>query len=191
MKLGWKLFNQAHIVQHSLLLYPLVSMKLHFSPGEEVTHLHFPLTLAWATTIHQPPQIPHMPTSLCYTVVRKGIACSFFSIVVWGGSVFTLDGRVVDMKSVEKIRKNKWYSIMADECTDVANKEQFKLYIRSVDESLQVREKFIGPYEMAEINSEVSLPQSRICFLEWICQSLNAVANAMTGPLIWVAAELA
>jgi len=70
------------------------------------------------------------------------------------------------MKSVEKIRKNKWYSIMADECTDVANKEQFKLYIRSVDESLQVREKFIGPYEMAEINSEVSLPQSRICFLE-------------------------
>ena len=58
------------------------------------------------------------------------------------------------MKSVEKIRKNKWYSIMADEYTDVANKEQFTLRIRSVDESLQVREDFISLYKMAAINSD-------------------------------------
>jgi hypothetical protein len=47
-------------------------------------------------------------------------------------------------KICEKIRGNKWYSIMADESTDVANKEQFTLCIRSVDENLKDREDFIG-----------------------------------------------
>ena len=39
------------------------------------------------------------------------------------------------------------FTIMADECTDVSNKEQFVIVIRWVSEDLQERESFIGLYE--------------------------------------------
>ena len=43
---------------------------------------------------------------------------------------------------------------MADECTDIANKEQFTICIRWVGEDLQDHEDFIGLYEVAGINAD-------------------------------------
>ena len=40
----------------------------------------------------------------------------------------------------ERIRDSGWYTIMADECTDVANKEQFTICIRWVGEDMQDHE---------------------------------------------------
>ena len=43
-----------------------------------------------------------------------------------------------------KARSAKWFSIMADECTDVANLEQMAVCIRFVDPNNIVNEEFIG-----------------------------------------------
>ena len=42
---------------------------------------------------------------------------------------------------------------MADECTDVANKEQFTICMRWVGEDMQDHEDFVGLYEMAKIDA--------------------------------------
>jgi len=42
-----------------------------------------------------------------------------------------------------------YYSIMADECMDVSNKEQFTVNIRWMDEDLKEHESFIGLYQVS------------------------------------------
>ena len=43
---------------------------------------------------------------------------------------------------------------MADECTDVANEEQFTICIRWVGEDMQNHEDFVGLYEMTKIDAD-------------------------------------
>lgn len=47
----------------------------------------------------------------------------------------------------QNIRNSVFYSIMADETTDVSNREQFVLVLRHVDEKLLAHEEFIGLYK--------------------------------------------
>ena len=54
----------------------------------------------------------------------------------------------------DKIGKSLCYSIMADEYTDIANKEQFTICIRWVDSDLQGHEDFIGLYEVDNISAD-------------------------------------
>ena len=42
---------------------------------------------------------------------------------------------------------------MADEYTDTFNKEQFSFCIRTVDDNLEVKEDFLGYYELKTIKS--------------------------------------
>ncbi len=44
----------------------------------------------------------------------------------------------------QSVRDSGCYSIMADECTDTANKEHFTIVIRGVSKDLQDHEDFIG-----------------------------------------------
>ena len=53
----------------------------------------------------------------------------------------------------QDIRQSTCYSIMADECTDVANTEQFTICIRWVDEKLEGHEDFIGLYQVDDISA--------------------------------------
>ena len=46
------------------------------------------------------------------------------------------------------------FSIMADECTDCSNKEQFTINIRWVDEHLNAHEEFIGLYQVSTIDAD-------------------------------------
>ena len=46
------------------------------------------------------------------------------------------------------------YSVMADECTDCSNKEQFTVNIRWVDEQLKEHESFIGLYKVDTIDAD-------------------------------------
>ena len=46
------------------------------------------------------------------------------------------------------------YSVMADECTDIANKEQFTICIGWIDSNLQDHEDFIGLYEVDNISAD-------------------------------------
>ena len=50
--------------------------------------------------------------------------------------------RHVLLSKLETIRKNVFFSIMADEYTDITNKEQFSFCIRTVDDNLEVKEDF-------------------------------------------------
>ena len=52
------------------------------------------------------------------------------------------------------IQESGWFTIMADECTDVANKEQFTICIRWINKNLEDHEYFIELYEMEDITSD-------------------------------------
>ena len=54
------------------------------------------------------------------------------------------------------IAKNGFFSIMADECTDVANNEQFVICLRWVDSTLTDHEDVIGLYNVGTIDTLVT-----------------------------------
>ena len=53
------------------------------------------------------------------------------------------------------------YSVMADECTDCSNKEQFTVCIRWVDKELKEQEDFIGIYQVDTIDADCLLSAIR------------------------------
>lgn len=53
------------------------------------------------------------------------------------------------------VQKAKYFSLMADEVTDAANKEQLIVYLRSVDENLEPHENFIGIHHVDSIMADV------------------------------------
>jgi len=63
-------------------------------------------------------------------------------------------GAEVLRKRLDVIRDCRFYSMIADEGTDVSNTEQLSFCVRSVDEDLNVDEDFLGFYEIDNIRSE-------------------------------------
>ena len=59
--------------------------------------------------------------------------------------------RHVLLSKLETIRKNIFFTIMTDDYTDITNKEQFSFCIRTVDDNLEVKEDFLGFYELENI----------------------------------------
>ena len=60
--------------------------------------------------------------------------------------LIALAGLEVKESILDDVRLAGWFSVMADECTDVATLEQMSMCIRFVDESHsdpQVREEFV------------------------------------------------
>ena len=55
------------------------------------------------------------------------------------------------------------FSIMADECTDCLNKEQFTINLRWVDQNLNVHEEFIGLYQVSAIDADSLVSPSKMC----------------------------
>ena len=55
---------------------------------------------------------------------------------------------------VKNIKKSSYYSIMADEITDIINKEQFVICIRWVDNDLNGNKDFVGLHELTVTNAE-------------------------------------
>ncbi|XP_061170352.1 52 kDa repressor of the inhibitor of the protein kinase-like [Saccostrea echinata] len=58
--------------------------------------------------------------------------------------IIELAGEEVLNSILSRTRTDKWFSVMADECADVANIEQMDICIRYVDENNEVNEDFIG-----------------------------------------------
>ena len=54
----------------------------------------------------------------------------------------------------EGTRKNGYFSLMADDSTDVSNKEQLAICLRHVDHNLVAHEEFIGFYHIPNIFSD-------------------------------------
>ena len=50
---------------------------------------------------------------------------------------------------LKNIKESSYYSIMADETTDITNKEQFVICIRWADNDLNANEDFLGLHELS------------------------------------------
>lgn len=74
---------------------------------------------------------------------------------------------------------------MANECTDITNKEQFDITIRWVGEDLQEHENFIGLYEVEISMQIVPSIASRMLFYGWMWKFLSAVASATIELQTW------
>ena len=59
----------------------------------------------------------------------------------------------ITIKVENNPRTQIFFSTIADEVTDVSSKEQLSLCLRSVDESLNAFEDFIGFYQLENIKS--------------------------------------
>lgn len=60
--------------------------------------------------------------------------------------IIQLSGEWIQEKIVKEVTKNKFFSILADEATDISNQEQLPLIIRYVDGNDMIREDFVGFY---------------------------------------------
>lgn len=94
------------------------------------------------------------------------------------------------------ICKNGFYTIMADECTDVANKEQFTICIRWVDDSLTDHEDLIGLYNVGTIDANCLVATIRDVLLRMNLKMTQCrgqyydSASNMTGSKHGVATQL-
>ena len=71
----------------------------------------------------------------------------------------------------DKICKSLCFSIMADECTDIANKEQFTICFGWIDSNLQDHEDFIGLYEVDNIGANCLVHHNyKRCFASYESQ---------------------
>ena len=86
---------------------------------------------------------------------------------------------------------------MADECTDVTNKEQFTICIRWVGEDMQDHEDFVGLYEMAKIDADSLVQAIKDTLVRMNVQLSNCHgqcydgASNMRGSRNGVAAQIA
>ena len=60
-------------------------------------------------------------------------------------------------KLCESIRESQFYSLMADETTDMSAKEQVSICIRRVNEKFKIEELFMGFYQTENIKSTTLL----------------------------------
>ena len=65
-----------------------------------------------------------------------------------------LMARHVLREKLTEIRQNHFFTIMADEYTDISNKEQLSLCLRTVSNDLEVQEDFFGFYQLNNIRSD-------------------------------------
>ena len=58
--------------------------------------------------------------------------------------IITMFGNAVLRKILEDVHRAKWYGLIADEVSDVTNKEQLSICVRYVTDNFEVFEDFLG-----------------------------------------------
>ncbi|CAG2218220.1 unnamed protein product [Mytilus edulis] len=88
----------------------------------------------------------------------------------------------------DNIRKSLYFGLMADETTDVANKEQLVVCLRWIDQALDVHEDFIGLYQIDNTSAQTItdsiqdvLVRLNISLSQYRGQTYDG-ASAMSGP---------
>jgi len=76
----------------------------------------------------------------------------------------------------DKIRQAKYFSLMADEVTDVCNREQVVACICRVDGELQPHEDFLGLYKVDDIKADTI-----VVILQDILTCMNLALNNCQG----------
>ena len=73
------------------------------------------------------------------------------------------------------------FSIMADECTDCSNKEQFTINIRWIDQNLKEHEDFIGLYQVDSITADCLLSSIKDVLLRMNLKLSNCRGQCYDG----------
>ena len=72
--------------------------------------------------------------------------------------IIALAGLEVKQRILDDAKAARWFSLMADECTDVSMCKQMAICIRFVDETScvppEIREEFLGFVELEHTNAE-------------------------------------
>ena len=76
-------------------------------------------------------------------------------------------------KLCESIRESQFYSLMADETTDMPAKEQVSICIRRVNEKFKIDELFMGFYQTENIKSTTLLN----CLMDVLCRFSLLIQN--------------
>ena len=87
--------------------------------------------------------------SAVFTLQRPYLEINIYSIssIIQNHNIDILADQI-RQKIIRKVQGAKWFSVVADEVTDVSNKEQLSLVLRYVDpETLLVREDLVGLVE--------------------------------------------
>ena len=82
------------------------------------------------------------------------------------------DANISILRNISKnVKQSKFYTVMADEVTDVSNHEQLVICIRWIDHNFEQHEDMIGFYQVEDIKSETSF------------KSIKNALNRMDIPL--------
>lgn len=84
-------------------------------------------------------------------------------------------------KKLVLIRSSKFFGIMADEYTDISNKELLSMCFRWIDEGLKVHEDFVGYYELPDIKSETIVTSIKDSLIRMQLPLKNLRAQAYDG----------
>ena len=91
------------------------------------------------------------------------------------------------------IQETDFFTVMADECADISNKEQLTICFRWVDAKLEVHEEFVGLYNIPDITAHTIVAALRDCVcLNWSrCrgQCFDGASN-MSGHRSGVATQI-
>ena len=64
---------------------------------------------------------------------------------------------------LKNIKESSYYGIMANETTDIINKERFVICIRWADNGLNANEDFLGLHELSVTNRNFDIYLERCC----------------------------
>ena len=103
--------------------------------------------------------------------------------------------KLISVSILRNISKNgkqsKFYTITADQLTDVSNHEQLAICIRWIDHNFEQHEDMIGFYQVEEIESE-TLFNSIMDALNWMDMPLtDCRGQCYDGGSIWLVLRLA
>ena len=69
---------------------------------------------------------------------------------------------------VQRIKRAKYYTLMADETADISNNEQLEICIRWVDEGVEVHEEFVGVHPIENTKAETTFTILKVRIITWI-----------------------
>jgi len=92
--------------------------------------------------------------------------------------VYVLTNILVD------IRKANWFSLIADEATDVSNTEQLTVCIRWVDDDFCIYKDPIELIKLPKTDAETIAGELKGCLEKHICQFHSVVAKHTMGLVI-------
>ena len=90
-------------------------------------------------------------------------------------------------EKLKTIRERRFFSIIADESTDMSNKEQLSFCLRSLDENLNAFEYLLGFYQLENIQSDTMVHVIKYILIRMNLSLSNFRSQTYDGALNMIA----